>query len=102
MWQSQNQFAATYLQDAAISHGIYFTYRIFAEKVSSQNDDAIRAVLDKLCVLYGLQKIIEKPSSLYETGFLTGEQLRFMKEAKEILLRELRNDSLSLLVNYLR
>ena len=86
------------MQDAAISHGIYFTYRIFAEKVSSQNDDTIRAVLDKLCCLYGLQKIIEKPSSLYESGFLTGEQLREMKNAKEILLKELRGDSLGLLV----
>ncbi|EAR89261.1 peroxisomal acyl-CoA oxidase (macronuclear) [Tetrahymena thermophila SB210] len=88
--------AGSLLCDAATSHTHYYIFNSFFEKIIQVNDESIREVLSRLCALYALTKIVERPDALYEGGHINGEQLKLMREAREQLLVELRPEAIGL------
>lgn len=71
-----DKYAGIALVEAANANVYYFTFRNFMKAVDAISDQNIKDVLSKLCCLYGIQRIIDSPSSLYEGGYIKGEQLR--------------------------
>lgn len=65
--------AGALLCDAATSHIHYYIFNSFFERIITVNDESTREVLSKLCALYALSRITERPDALYEGGHITGE-----------------------------
>lgn len=61
-------------------------YQNFYEKIylKTKNERA-RAVLIKLLLLYGLEKIVERSSSFYEMGVITSSTLKNIQNLRERL-----------------
>ncbi|KAL4508172.1 hypothetical protein ABPG72_021545 [Tetrahymena utriculariae] len=96
MKETWDSYAGINLVDASTAHVEYFTYTSFLEMIVEASNEKVKEVLIKLCLLYGIQKLISNPSSFFENGYMTGEQFKMIKQAKEDLLFELRNEALSL------
>lgn len=88
--------AGSLLVEAATSHIHYYIFNSFFERIITIDDESVREVLSKLCALYALTRINERPDALYEGGHINGEQLKLVREARENLLSELRPDSIGL------
>lgn len=65
--------AGSLLCDAANSHTHYYIFNSFFEKIISVNDESTREILSKLCALFALSKIVERPDALYEGGHINGD-----------------------------
>jgi acyl-CoA oxidase len=91
-----NSKAGIELVEAARAHTTYFTYKAFMTEVASFSDTQVKSVLSKLCLLYGIHKLLQFPLGLVESKYISGEQITLMKSKKEELLRELRKDVIGL------
>jgi acyl-CoA oxidase len=76
-------------------------YQNFYEKIylKTKNERA-RAVLIKLLLLYGLEKIVERSSSFYEMGVISSSTLKNIQNLREKLLAELRPDALTIVESF--
>ena len=84
-----------------MSYPIYFTYQNFYEQIyTSTKNEKNRAVLFKLLLLYGVEKIILKSSLIFESGVITSSTLKQCQLVKEKLLAELRPEALSLVDSF--
>lgn len=88
--------AGSVLCEAATAHTNYYMFNSFFERIVMINDEQSRQVLSRLCALFGLSKSLEKSQALFEGGYITGEQLKLIREAREKLLLDLRPDALGL------
>jgi hypothetical protein len=84
------------LNDAAVAHSYNLLYSNFLKFIESATDPNIKAVLTKLLLLYGTDKIIERSGKFYETSTITPEAFGFLYKKRESLLEELRPEALSL------
>lgn len=84
------------INDAAIAHSYVVVYSYFAREVEKAADQQVKAVLSKLLLLYGVEKIIERASKFYETSTLSAQSMSLLFKHREQLLQELRPESLSL------
>jgi len=96
-----DKHAGVFLAESAIAHTNYFTYLVFLEKTFNMHNEKVKSVLMKLNCLYGINRILEKPNALFESGYMNGEQLRLVRQAKLELLEKLRPDALGLVEVFL-
>lgn len=54
-----------------MAHCYVLIYSTFLKVVESITDSKVKAVLTKLLILYGVDKIIERAGKFYETSTLT-------------------------------
>lgn len=85
------------LVEASRAHIYYFTFKSFYENIRDNvKDEAVAKVLTKLCLLYGIQKLLEFPLGLAESGYFLPVHFGYLKAKKEELLDELRPEAIAL------
>ncbi|EGR29306.1 hypothetical protein IMG5_158840 [Ichthyophthirius multifiliis] len=93
-WDNKNN---AYMCEAATSHIHYWMFNGFYEQIVKIHSEKTKNVLSKLCALFALSKIVENPTALYQGNYINGEQMKLIREAREILLQELRFEVLALM-----
>lgn len=89
------------LVEAGTAHTYLWIYQNFYEKIYLKTkNEKVRAVLIKLLLLYGLEKIVERSSSFYEMGVITSQTLKHIQSLREKLLAELRPDVLTIVESF--
>lgn len=84
------------LVEATRAHIYYFTFRCFMEMIKNDaKDEGVKKVLTKLCLFYGINKLLEFPLGLAQSGYFLPNHFLLMKEKKEDLLDELRPELVS-------
>lgn len=82
-------------------HTYYWVFQNFLEKIyTGTKNEKIRAILTKLLLLYGVEKILEMGSIFFESGVITASTLKQCQAAKEQLLKELRPEALGLVESF--
>lgn len=71
-------------------------FAYFLKELEAITDAKVKAVVKKLLILYGLDKIIQYTPRFYETSTITPENISLIYQKKEKLLEELRPESLNL------
>ena len=94
--ESWDKKAGIALVEAARAHITCFTVKAFIEYIPFAKEFASQKILDKLCQLYGLHKLLQHPFGLLESGYIQFYQIKLIKNKKEILLEELRPEALGL------
>ncbi|CAD8156667.1 unnamed protein product [Paramecium octaurelia] len=84
------------LQEIAHTQSNYWTYRTFLEEVNALTDPNIKSALTQLCLLYGLNKILEQQGQLFEYGVLSGPQFVWIRETRDELISNLKDNALGL------
>ena len=93
-WDSK---AGSELQDAARAHIYYYTFRAFKERIEKEvKSPQLKVVLEKLCALFALDRVIRYPQSLFESGYLRANQFNLLKKRKAMLLEEIRPEVIGL------
>lgn len=57
--ESTDKHLGILLQEIAHTHSNYWTYKVYVEELPRVGDEAIRKVLTRVCLLFGLNKILE-------------------------------------------
>ena len=96
-----DHYAGLELVEAGTAHSYLWMYQNFYEKIylKTKNERA-RAVLIKLLLLYGVEKIVERSSSFYEMGVISSSTLKNIQNLREKLLAELRPDALTIVESF--
>lgn len=84
------------LLEAARSHTQYYVFNCFCEGVRNVRDEKLRVTLTKLCILYGLHIILDRPLGVIESQYLSNEHVKMMNQLKEKLYNEIRPDAIGL------
>ena len=80
---------------ASRAHIEYFTFRSFRQVIQEEyKDEKIARVMRKLCLLYGIEKLLDHPLGV--TGYFSQVHFDLIQEKKEELLDELRPEALAL------
>ena len=58
--------------------------------------ESLKNVMKKLCLLWGIEKLIERASQVYVTGILTPDAFKLLQAKREALLKEIRPEALTL------
>lgn len=75
------------LAECGISYPIYWTYQNLYEKIYvGTKNERNRQVLFKVLVLYGLEKMLQKTSAIFETGVITANTVKNIVAAREKIL----------------
>jgi len=94
---SWDKKAGLELQEAARAHTYYYTFKSFKDKINKDvKAQNLKVVLERLCALFAVDKIIRYPQALFESGYMNAEQFKLFKKLKNILLEELRPDAIGL------
>jgi len=93
---SWDKVAGIELVEAARAHVSVFTFTSFQEKISKAKSQEAKAVLTRLCLLYGIQQITTYSMGLVESEYLSGAQMKMLRERKEKLLSEIRPEVIGL------
>ena len=93
----EDHYAGMLMSDAAISHMHVVIYTYFLKAVESAADPKIKAVLTKLLMLYGVEKIIDRSAKFFETSTVAPEAFSLSYSKRESLLEALRPESLCLM-----
>lgn len=73
MKEAWDGYAGIDLVDASVTHIEYFTYTSFIEMIVETSNENAKEVLIKVCLLYGIQKLIQNPVCFFEKGYMTGD-----------------------------
>jgi len=94
---SWDKKAGLELQEAARAHIYYYTFKAFKDKINKDvKANNLKIILEKLCSLYAIDKIIRYPQGLFESGYINAEQFKLIKKKKSQLLEELRPEAIGL------
>lgn len=93
----EDHYAGMLMSDAAIAHMHVVIYTYFLKAVESVTDSKIKAVLTKLLLLYGIEKIIDRSAKLFETSTVAPEAFSLFFSKRESLFEALRPESLCLM-----
>ena len=99
--ETWDKHAGIVLLEAAQAHFVFFAFKTYLEAIFNIHDERCRILMNQLASLYGIDWILKKGSILYETGYFTGEQFKFLRESKEKLLEDLRPQALGLIEGFL-
>ena len=85
---------------ASRAHIHSFTFTSFAQLIHQQQEEVkdvkVTSVLTKLCVLYGVHKLLEHPLGVASSGYLLPVHFDYLIEKKEELLEQLRSEAIAL------
>jgi len=85
------------LFEASRAHIFYFSFKSFQQMIQEDvKDEKVAIVLRKLCLLYGVQKVLDYPLGVAESGYFLPVHFSYLKEKKEELLEELRPEAVAL------
>ena len=84
------------LNDATRAQSNYWTMKTFVEELSLLKDKRISAVLYKVCQFYGLMKILETQTQIFEYGILEPQHFKWIKEIRDDLLPVLKDQAIGL------
>ena len=97
MKKAWDQKAGLDLQEAARAHTYYYTFKAFKDKIAQEvKSQELKNVLEKLCALYAVDKLIKYPQGLFESGYIQPEQFKLLKKKKSMLLGEVRPNAIGL------
>ena len=85
-----------HLVDAGRSHSQYYVFNCFYDGVRNVRNEVLRNALTRLCNLYGIQIILDRPLGVIESGYINNEQIKMMNELREVLFAEIRPDAIGL------
>jgi len=95
--ESWDKKAGLDLQEAARGHIYYYSFKAFKERIEKDvKAENVKKVLERLCGLYALDKLVRYPQGLFESGYINGEQFKLLKKKRNLLLEELRPDAIGL------
>lgn len=57
--ESTDKHLGILLNEIAHTHSNYWTMKIFIEDIAGVEDISVKAILSKVCLLYGLNKLLE-------------------------------------------
>ena len=93
--ESWDKKAGLSLVEAARAHTSAFTYQTFYDKINRDaKSPALKVVLQRLCLLYGIDKLLAHPLGLFESEYVSPKQISLLGERKEALLTEIRPDAI--------
>ena len=95
--EAWDTYAGISLSEAATVHSIFIIHGYYLDFLQKITDPCLKKVMSKLCALFGIEKLIERASQVYETGILTPEAFQMLNAKREILLSELRPEALTLM-----
>lgn len=84
------------LVDAARAHTQYYVFNSFCEGVRAVRNEVLRDTMTRLCLLYGVSVILDRPLGFIESQYMNSEQLKLLVELRETLFREIRPDAIAL------
>lgn len=61
----EDYHAGITLNEAAVAHCYYIIYLNFQKMVNSITDEPLKAVMTKLLILYGIEKIVERAGKFF-------------------------------------
>jgi len=89
--------AGIILVESARAHMNVYTYKAFYDRINNEiKSPTLKSSLQRLCMLYGIQKLLEQPLGLMESQYCTARQFTLLRKRKEILLEEIRPDVIGL------
>lgn len=88
--------AGIVLVQSAISFVELYAFLSYQKTIDQIKNEVIREIIIDLSLLYGIQKSIDRPNSLYRGGYLSGEQITLLKQSKYLLLEKIRPSSIGL------
>lgn len=95
---TKNTRAALRLVQLAQLHSLLFYFDGFHQTVGKYNDcPAVKAVLEQVCLLFGVNALLGKAFILAESGIIPPEGLSSLERCKEGLLRVLRPEAATLI-----
>lgn len=81
------------LVEAARAHTSVYTYHAFLQRIESEiKCPNLKRLMQNLCLLYGVQKLLEQPLGLLQSEYLTGKQSILLEDKKGELLEIIRPD----------
>ena len=99
--ESWDKHAGIQLVESARAHTAVYTYKAFFERINSVvKDPALKVVLQRLCVLYGIEIILRHPLGLVESEYVTPKQFKLINQRKQALLREIRPEVIGLVDSF--
>lgn len=79
------------LVESGTSHTYFWVYDNFLTKIKTAvSNEALKKILLKVVLLYGIDKILARCAQFYSTGVITPNTVQKLHEGKYILLKELR------------
>ena len=82
------------LVEAGRAHTQYYVYNCFYDGARHVRNENLRDALNRLCNLYGINTILERPLGVIESHFINTEQIRMLNELRESLFAEIRPDAI--------
>lgn len=95
--EAWDTYAGISLTETAIAHTQFTMHSYYLEAASTIQQPTLKKVMMKLCTLYGIEKVIERASQVFETGIIGPDGFRLLSQQRERLLLELRPEALSLI-----
>jgi acyl-CoA oxidase len=71
--EAWDTFAGCQLVEAGLAHIHYWVYNNFLQYILPITDESLRSSMGKLCMLFGVTRILEHPTGYYTSGYATGE-----------------------------
>ena len=75
-------YAGISLCDAGIAHSVLTIHTSFLQMIEKIKEPKLKAVMTKLCILFGVEKLIERSSRVYETGILTPDSFKLLSKKR--------------------
>ena len=85
--QVWDTYAGITLTEAALAHSIFTIHSFFVERLMKIQSESLQNVMKKLCLLWGVEKLIERASQVYVTGILTPDAFKLLHAKKESLFK---------------
>ena len=93
MWDC---YAGITLTETALAHTVFTIHSFYLEKVMKIQPENLKAVMKKLCILWGVEKLLERASQVFVTGVITPEAFQLLNKKREALFNEIRPEALTL------
>jgi len=96
-WQAWNNSHVFYLRDASIAYGEVYVVDEYERGVENCKDEKTKQVLRKLFELYAYNKLEQRSSAFLEIGYVSREDLVFVREKIKELCKELKDEVIGLI-----
>lgn len=77
-----DEFSGIDLVEASIAHSYYWMVNNLHEGVAKIGDTPTRKALEKIFLLYAVEKIIENSTSFFETDSITSKTFKAIRELR--------------------
>lgn len=96
MKKTWDEHSGIELVEAATAHSYYWMVNNYHEAVKAISDKDTQTAMNRLLLLYTIDKILEYSTSFFETKSITSSTFKALRELRYQLLEEIRPDALTL------